>query len=259
MDKLQNLFVKNKKLFIYLGAFVALLLMYIVGASFAYYEPETGETTTSDINIDVRTQDKFTMEVLSSYTFPNLTSSNLTQNLTYSNSAKAKLFANNSRASDTYHYYLYYSADSPFIYSDETNYQAEVMLQITYNGTIVTGSNAASLGFDLSEATYRTSNSGGTNEVSGWDVTTLDYVTIINNKNFSTTMGQTIEDLIQVDVVLVKLNNIDQSRNYNKPYTGSLVIQNTVLADPTISYSNANYTVCTNAKCALNELYFLFQ
>ena len=259
MNKIQDLFIKNKRLFIYVGAFVFLLLVYVIGASFAYYEPETGETTTSNINIDVRTQDKFTMDVLGSYTFPSLTSSNLTQSLTYTNSAKAKLVANNSRASDTYHYYLYYTADSPFIYSDETNHQGEVLLQITYNGTVVTNSNATTLGFDLNETSYRTSNSGLTGEVSGWDVTGLDYVTLISNKSMSAAMAATVEELIDVDVVIVKLDGIDQSRNYNKTYTGSLVIQDTALADSSVSYSNLAYTACPNVKCALDELYFLYQ
>ena len=227
MNKIRKIMQNNrKKIATYGICIITLLLVYTLGATYAYYEPEIGDASVRNVSVETKELDKFTLDVVGSYSFTPLDSS-FNQNIVHSNTATATLKANNTRISDTYHYYLYYVADTSFVYTDTTNQQAEVLLQITYNGTVVTGSNAASLGLDLGEVTYVTSNSGLASEISGWDVTDVDFVTIMNNKAMSTAMDTTLTDELEIDVVFVKLDGINQSANYNKTYSASLVIQET--------------------------------
>ena len=259
MDNILRYLYKKRKVLLYMIFVVATLLVFSFGNSYGFYEVENGETAIRSVNLESKTLDNFRLAIDGDLTVPLLTQDNFstsaTHNVSGSTTASATLKANNYRASDTYRYYFYIVANSPFVYTDTTNQQAELLLQISYNGTVVTSSNASTLGLDLGELTYRTSTSVE-GSISGWDMTTANFVTIINNKAMNAATDQTVADQFELTLVAVKLSGIDQSANMGKQYAARLIMQKEAIVNPAnITYSNSTYTSCTNVYCAINELY----
>ena len=250
---------KRKNILLYMIFVVAALLAFSFGFSHAYYEPVNGDAAVNTVVVDNKTIDSFYLGISGNMNFPVVTQDNFgpsaTANLSASVTATASLKANNSRASDTYNYYFYLLGGSDFVYSDTTNNQAELLLQVTYNDVEITPSNKATYGLDFGEVTYKTSNSGLSTEVSGWDITTANFVTIANNKAMSAARDELVTDQYQITVVMVKLNGVDQSPNYGKYYRGRLIMKK----DEPINVANITYsnslTSCTDVNCAIKELY----
>ena len=259
MTNILRYLYKRKNVLLYMIFVVAALLSFSFGFSHAYYEAETGTTAIDTVAVDNKTIDSFYLGISGNMNFPVVTQDNFgpsaTSNLSASVTATARLKANNSRASDTYNYYFYLLGGSDFVYSDTTNNQAELLLQISYNGVEITPSNKATYGLDLGEVTYKTSNQGLSNAVSGWDITTANFVTIANNKAMNAARDALVTDQYQITVVMVKLNGIDQSPNYGKYYRGRLIMRkDEPINSANITYSNS-VTSCTDVNCAIKELY----
>ncbi len=211
------------------------LLIVISGATYAYYKAQGGASDIKDVNITTATTDLFTLNIANELSLMNVNQTTLaesaTNNLSTSTLATATLKANNANAADPQQYYMYLVADSnPFVYTKDSN-TPELLLKLEYNTSgdtyvEITNSNKASYsGVTLEGLTYKTVNSGTNREVSGWDITTAEFVKIIENRAINATQNTTTTDKYRVTITFVNLVGQNQQANTGKTYNGQLVLQ----------------------------------
>ena len=202
----------------------------LVGATYAYFQAQTGEGSQTDIKINANTVDTFNFETGDPLSI-NLNQENFASgkgNQTGSTYAKAILTANNKTNSATNKYYLYLNiSNNTFGYTQDEN-TPEIIL------TIKDGSNT-----ELTSVTglsYKTVTDGKGNIITGFDITNKDgLITIFSNRSITTT--STTEETWNVTVTFVNYN-LDQSANAGKRFNAKLMVQKekmAVLADYVIS------------------------
>ncbi len=209
---------------------IVALAAILVGATYAYFQAQTGEGSQTDIKINANTVDTFTFETGDPLSI-NLNQENFASgkgNQTGSTYAKAILTANNKTNSATNKYYLYLNiSNNTFGYTQDEN-TPEIIL------TIKDGSNTELT--SVTGLTYKTVTDGKGNTITGFDITNKDgLITIFNNRSITTT--STTEETWNVTVTFVNYN-LDQSANTGKSFNAKLMIQKekmTLLANYVIS------------------------
>ena len=233
---------------------VIALAAILVGATYAYFQAQTGEGSQTDIKINANTVDTFTFETGSSLSL-NINQDNFASgkgNQTGSTYAKAILTANNKTNSATEHYYLYLNiSDNTFMYTQDAN-TPEILL------TIKDGSNNEIT--SISGLNYKTVTDGKGTSISGFDITTKNgIITLFNNREITTTSTKT--DTWNITATFVNYN-ADQSKNAGRSFSGQVLISKDSFDDYTpntintlsATKSGTNLTVNLNVEQGSNEI-----
>ena len=210
--------MENKKVKIISILAIIVLIITVVGATYAYFVAQTGEGKSTDIKINANTVDTFTFETGSAISL-NINQDNFASgagNQTGTTFAKAMLTANNKTNTATEHYYLYLNIKSnSFVYSQDSS-KPEILLKITdKNGTEVKPT--------LEGLEYKTITDGKGVSQSGYDITTYnDVLPIYENKEIITTSSITEQWNITITFINYDFN---QSANAGKSLSATLMIQ----------------------------------
>ena len=184
----------------------------VVGATYAYFQAQTGGTGNIDVNANTATTDNLSFQVGSaiSLTANQEDFGQGAGNKSGSTFARATLTANNATNNATRNYYVYLNIESnDFEYTTEDN-QAEILLKVTDpDGTEVT---------TLGSLERKTSG-----EVTGFDITTsTGLITIADNYEIVST--GTVTQEWTVEVIFANLDS-DQNANAGKSFSANLIIQ----------------------------------
>ena len=226
--------MKNKKQAIILSVIASIvLLVLIVGATYAYFQASGGTGTNADVKVTTYTTDVFNFEVgndISIYADATSFASGK-GNAVGSTFAKAILTANNKTNTATEHYYLYLNiSNNTFLYTQNEN-TPELLLTITD-----ASDNAVT---DITSLTYKKVTDGKGTSISGYDITNKSgVITLFNNKEI--TASPTKTDEWNITVTLVNYDK-DQSNNMGKKFNAKLMIQKEKIKE-TVA------TVCSNGQ-----------
>ena len=207
---------KNKTKIITIASIIALTIL-IIGATYAYFQAQTGEGSQTDIRINANTVDTLTFETGDPITLT-LDQENFAQgtgNQTGSTFAKAMLTANNKTNTATEHYYMYLNiSNNTFTYTqDEETPEILLTIKDTNNNEITS----------LNGLTYKTITDGNGTTLKGFDITNQkELITIFENREITTSSSITEEWNVTVTYVNY---NVDQSANANKSFNAKLMIQ----------------------------------
>ena len=210
--------MKNKKQAIILSVIASIvLLVLIVGATYAYFQASGGTGTSANLRVTTYTTDVFNFEVgndISIYADATSFASGK-GNASGSTFAKAILTANNKTNTATEHYYLYLNiSNNTFTYTQNEN-TPELLLTIKD-----AGGNAVT---DITSLAYKTVTDGKGASISGYDITNKSgLITLFNNKEI--TASPTKTDEWNIAVTLVNYDK-DQSNNMGKKFNAKLMIQ----------------------------------
>ena len=210
-----------------------LLLALIIGATFAYFQAQTGEGAQTDIKINASTVDTLTFETGSAISL-SMNQDNFASgkgNQSGTTFAKAMLSANNKTNTATKHYYLYLNiSNNTFTYSLDNN-TPEILLSIKdgSNNEITT----------LTGLTYKTVTDGSGVTLKGFDITSKrGLITLLNNKEITANPQKT--DTWNITVTFVNYNS-NQAGNAGKSFDAKLMIQKEKIKE-TVA------TVCSNGQ-----------
>ena len=222
---------KNKTKIVTIASIIALVIL-IVGATYAYFQAQTGEGSQTDIRINAGTVDTLMFETGNPITLT-LDQENFAQgkgNQTGSTFAKAMLTANNKTNTATEHYYMYLNiSNNTFTYTQDEE-TPEILLTITdTNNNEITS---------ITGLTYKTATDGNRTTLKGFDITNQSgLITILDNREITTTSSITEEWNVTVTYVNY---NVDQSVNAGMNFNASIMIQKEQLLLST--YAIAQYT-----------------
>ena len=182
--------MKNKKQAIILSVIASIvLLVLIVGATYAYFQASGGTGTSANLRVTTYTTDVFNFEVgndISIYADATSFASGK-GNAVGSTFAKAILTANNKTNTATEHYYLYLNiSNNTFLYTQNEN-TPELLLTITD-----ASDNAVT---DITSLAYKTVTDGKGASISGYDITNKSgLITIFNNKEITANLSSSVFD-----------------------------------------------------------------
>ena len=204
--------INEKKVLVLSFIGIITFIAVVVGATYAYFQAQTGGTGNIDVNANTATTDNLAFQVGSaiSLTANQEDFGQGAGNKSGSTFARATLTANNATNNATRNYYVYLNIESnDFEYTTEDN-QAEILLKVTDpDGTEVT-----TLG------SLERKTSGG---VTGFDITTsTGLITIADNYEITST--GTVTQEWQVEVIFANLDS-DQNANAGKSFSANLIIQ----------------------------------
>ena len=221
--------MKNKKQAIILSVIASIvLLVLIVGATYAFFAAQTGEGAQTDIKINASTVDTLTFETGSIISL-SLDQDNFASgkgNQTGSTFAKAILTANNKTNTATEHYYLYLNiSNNTFTYTQNED-TPEILLTIKDDaGNEITS---------INDLTYKTVTDGKGATIKGFDITTgIGLITLLNNKEITASPQKT--DTWNVTVTFINYDK-DQSKNAGKSFNAKLIAQQKEISDSVSDY-----------------------
>ncbi len=231
----------EKKVLIFSILAVVLLIIVVVGATYAYFVAQGGASANTNVNVQTNTTDNLSFEVGNPINL-NITQDNFYQgagNQAGSTTASATLTANNATNSATANYYLYLDITSnDFEYTVDSDTPELILTIEDPDGTELT-----------SLSGYKHVEVG---EVSGFDITTVnDVIKIADNYEITSTGTET--QIWNIIVTFVNLDN-DQVENTGKTFEASLIIQ----AEPLQTRVNfASYITDTlYTEDGVNNLYY---
>ena len=222
--------MKNKKIILSIVASIALIVL-IIGATYAYFQAQTGEGAQTDIKINASTVDTLTFEAGSAISL-SLDQDNFASgkgNKSGTTFAKAMLSANNKTNTATKYYYLYLNiSKNTFTYTQNED-TPEILLTIKDDaGNEIT---------KINDLTYKTITDGSGATIKGFDITTgIGLITLLNNKEITANPQKT--DTWNVTVTFINYDS-DQTKNAGKSFNAKLIAQ-----QKEISYSVSDY--CKN-------------
>jgi len=223
---------------------IVLLGILLIGATYAYFQAQTGEGSQTDIKITANTVDTLSFETGSAI---NLTmdQENFASgqgNATGTTFAKAILTANNKTNTATEHYNLFLNiSDNNFVYSDSATYP-EILL------TIKDGSNNEVT--SISGLEYKTVTDGKGASVSGFDITTkTGLITLLSSREITTTSSKT--DTWTVTATFINYN-MNQAANAGKSFSGQLLITKDTFEDYTPNTINTLTTSLSGNSLTVN-------
>ena len=218
---------KNKKLI----SFIVLLIM-LIGASYAYLQAQIGGRSTANVTLTTGTTDTLTFTKGDNVTLGPANTTNFAEggnNLSGSTTVTASLRASGETATESYNVYLKIT-NNDFIYTTAPTNTPELILSITDpSGNPVTS---------LTGLTYTTVNG-----VSGFDVTTATgLIQIVSNREISVTSSANNpkNEIWTLTLTYVNLDT-DQADNITATMDAQAIIQKDEI-DPNI------YAVVTNNK-----------
>ena len=202
----------EKKALVLSAVAIITLIVVVIGATYAYFQAQTGGTGNIDVNANTATTDNLSFQVGSaiSLTANQEDFGQDMPNKSGSTTASATLTANNATNNATRNYYVYLDITSNnFEYTTENN-QAELLLKITDpDGTEV-----------ITLGSLERKTSGGE---TGFDITSYDRLIAIADNYEITSTGTTTQDWT-VEVIFVNLDS-DQNANTGKTFNANLIIQ----------------------------------
>ena len=203
----------EKKVLIFSTIAVVLLIIVVVGATYAFFTAQGGASANTKVNVQTNTTDSLSFSVGNAISIT-ANQQNFAQdagNQAGSTTASATLTANNATNTATRNYYLYLNITSnDFTYTTDEE-TAELILTIEDPD----GTELQTLG------SYEYTSVG---EVSGFDITTANgLITIADNYEISATDTPTTQEW-NVTVTFVNLDS-DQEGNTNKTFEATLIIQ----------------------------------
>ena len=219
--------MKNKKTILSIVASITLIVL-IIGATYAYFQAQTGEGAQTDIKINASTVDTLTFETGSIISL-SLDQDNFASgkgNQTGSTFAKAMLSANSKTNTATKYYYLYLNiSKNTFNYTQDTN-TPEILLSIKDGaGNEITS---------INDLTYKTVTDGSGATIKGFDITTgIGLITLFNYKEIIATPQKT--DTWNVTVTFINYDK-DQSKNAGKSFNAKLIAQQNGISDSVSDY-----------------------
>ena len=221
--------MKNKKQAIILSVIASIvLLVLIVGATYAYFQASGGTGTSANLRVTTYTTDVFNFEVgndISIYADATSFASGK-GNASGSTFAKAILSANNKTNSATKYYYLYLNiSKNTFNYTQDTN-TPEILLTVKDDsGNEITS---------INDLTYKTVTDGKGATIKGFDITTgIGLITLFNNKEITANPQKT--DTWNVTVTFINYDK-DQSKNAGKSFNAKLIAQQKEISDSVSDY-----------------------
>ena len=221
--------MKNKKQAIILSVIASIvLLVLIVGATYAYFQASGGTGTSANLRVTTYTTDVFNFEVgndISIYADATSFASGK-GNASGSTFAKAMLTANNKTNTATEHYYLYLNiSKNTFTYTQNED-TPEILLTIKDDaGNEITS---------INDLTYKTVTDGSGATIKGFDITTgIGLITLFNNKEITASPQKT--DTWNVTVTFINYDK-DQSKNAGKSFNAKLIAQQKEISDSVSDY-----------------------
>ena len=221
--------MKNKKQAIILSVIASIvLLVLIVGATYAYFQASGGTGTSANLRVTTYTTDVFNFEVgndISIYADATSFASGK-GNAVGSTFAKAILTANNKTNTATEHYYLYLNiSKNTFTYTQNED-TPEILLTIKDDaGNEITS---------INDLTYKTVTDGKGATIKGFDITTgIGLITLLNNKEITASPQKT--DTWNVTVTFINYDK-DQSKNAGKSFNAKLIAQQKEISDSVSDY-----------------------
>ena len=221
--------MKNKKQAIILSVIASIvLLVLIVGATYAYFQASGGTGTNTDVRVTTYTTDVFNFEVgndISIYADATSFASGK-GNASGSTFAKAILSANNKTNTATKYYYLYLNiSKNTFTYTQNED-TPEILLTIKDDaGNEITS---------INDLTYKTVTDGKGATIKGFDITTgIGLITLLNNKEITASPQKT--DTWNVTVTFINYDK-DQSKNAGKSFNAKLIAQQKEISDSVSDY-----------------------
>jgi len=189
---------------------VAFLLVVVFGATYAYFQAQTGIGSSANVNVTANTTDSLMFSVGNDLSL-NITQENFGEgagNISDVTTAKATLVANNKTNVASYNYYLYLLVGkNEFVYTTDER-TPEILLQVTKpDGTALT---------NLEGLNYVTIG-----DTSGFDITTKKgLITIADNRLIEVLESNTehkTEEEWQIEIVFVNLDT-NQQENTEKQF-----------------------------------------
>ena len=204
----------NKKSAIFTLIAILVLMIALVGATFAFFRAQQGGTSIHDVSVTSNTTDNLSFIIGNDITFT-ASEANFYQggtNVSGSTSAQAVLTPNNNTNQATMNYYMYLNLTSnPTVYSTgNTNEDAELVLQL----------------FDGSNQLVTLPGLGDQVALGngyGYDITGKEGLIALLNNHEITANGSTTTENWSVVITLVNLN-LDQNDNTNKTITGEIIM-----------------------------------
>ena len=235
--------INEKKVLVLSFIGIITFIAVVVGATYAYFQAQTGGTGNIDVNANTATTDNLSFQVGSaiSLTANQEDFGSGAGNKSGSTTASATLTANNATNNATRNYYVYLNIESnDFEYTTEDN-QAELLLKVTNpDGTEVT-----TLG-NLERKT-----SGG---VTGFDITTsTGLITIADNYEIVST--GTVTQEWTVEVIFANLDS-DQNANAGKSFSANLIIQEEPMVTSLGNFAEYITTQVYTGVDGENDLYY---
>ncbi len=219
----------EKKVLIFSTIAVVLLIIVMVGATYAFFTAQGGASANTNVNVQTNTTDSLSFSVGNAISIT-ANQQNFAQGLgnqAGSTTASATLTANNATNTATRNYYLYLNITSnDFTYTTDEE-TAELILTIEDPD----GTELQTLG------SYEYTSVG---EVSGFDITTANgLITIVDNYEITST--GTVTQEWNITVTFVNLDS-DQEENTNKTFEATLIIQEDSYEEEVTTLGNfANY------------------
>ncbi len=237
--------MKNKKKNVLLVITLFTMIILVSGATYAYFQAQTGLGASANINVTANTTDSLKFEVGKDLSI-NITQQNFALgvgNVSDVTTAKATLIANNKTNVASYNYYLYLQINkNEFVYTTEEQ-TPEILLQVTkLDGTVLNS---------LEGLNYVT-----VGDTSGFDITTKEgLITIVDNKLIEVLESNAehkTEEEWQIGIVFVNLDT-NQQENTEKQFSAQLKIQQEGL--PTIAdvCQNENLAECIKENYTLDS------
>ena len=221
--------MQNKKQAIILSVIASIvLLVLIVGATYAYFQASGGTGTNADVKVTTYTTDVFNFEVgndISIYADATSFASGK-GNASGSTFAKAILSANNKTNTATKYYYLYLNiSKNTFTYTQNED-TPEILLTIKDDaGNEITS---------INDLTYKTVTDGKGATIKGFDITTgIGLITLLNNKEITASPQKT--DTWNLTVTFINYDK-DQSKNAGKSFNAKLIAQQKEISDSVSDY-----------------------
>ena len=221
--------MQNKKQAIILSVIASIvLLVLIVGATYAYFQASGGTGTSANLRVTTYTTDVFNFEVgndISIYADATSFASGK-GNASGSTFAKAILSANNKTNTATKYYYLYLNiSKNTFTYTQNED-TPEILLTIKDDaGNEITS---------INDLTYKTVTDGKGATIKGFDITTgIGLITLLNNKEITASPQKT--DTWNLTVTFINYDK-DQSKNAGKSFNAKLIAQQKEISDSVSDY-----------------------
>ena len=245
--------MKNKKAITLSIIASIILLVLIIGATYAYFQASGGDGTSANLRVTTYTTDIITFEVGSNINIE--TNATLFSqgkgNASGTTFARATLTANNKTNSATENYNLFLNiSDNTFVYSVDTNTPELILTIKDKSNNEVTS---------IEGLTYKAVTDGKGTTIKGFDITNKNGLLTLFNKDITTT-SKTVEEW-NVTVTFVNYNK-DQTKNAGKKFDAQLIISKDNFSDYTpntintlsASKSGNNLTVNLNLENGSNPI-----
>ena len=220
--------MKNKKAIILSVIAAIILLVLIIGATYAYFQASGGDGTSANLRVTTYTTDIITFEVGSNVNIETNATlfSHGKGNASGTTFARATLTANNKTNSATENYNLFLNvSDNTFAYSVDIKTPELILTIKDKSNNEVTS---------IEGLTYKTVTDGKGTIIKGFDITTgIGLITLLNNKEITASPQKT--DTWNVTVTFINYDK-DQSKNAGKSFNAKLIAQQKEISDYVSDY-----------------------